>query len=142
MKEFEVRVKYKGRSYGSDVRVGADSMTIEDGIYRFWLHNVSATGEENQEMTASFPINAVESVTESGHPVSDAAVIHRFVDVIIVYIVEQAKAGGEPLSEEQKEQERQEWTKKFKKVFAAARAGNNAVREFLATASQALNLLG
>lgn len=145
MKQFDVRVKYKGRPYGSHESIVADSMTIEDDTYRFWLHNVDASDNVtriNREMTASFPVAAVESVMETGYRVSDEAAIRRVVDVIVVYVVENAKADGEPLSEEQVKETRRVWTDKLKELFATATAGSKAVRDFLAAANQWLNLIG
>lgn len=145
MKQFDVRVKYKGRPYGSEESIVADSMTIEDGTYRFWLHNVDVSEDVprfTREMTASFPVAVVESVKESGYRVSDAAVIHRVVDVIVVYVVEKAKADGEPLSEEQEKEARREWTDKLRELFATASAGSKAVRDVLAAANQWSNLIG
>ena len=136
MKRFEVRVKYKGRLYGSTEWVRADSMTLDDDTYQFWLHNV-----ESRDLTASFPVAAVESVQESGSPVSDEAVIRRIVEVVIVYVVEKAKADGAPLSEKQQESVRREWTTKFKEWFATASAGSKAVQNFLAAANQMAKLL-
>ena len=145
MKQFDVEVKYKGRERSTTEWVYADSVTKDNDTYHFWLHNIDASGEVVREMTASFPVADVHAVKESHSPVpavSDTAVIRRVVDVIIVYVVEKAKADGEPLSEEQEKQAHRDWTAKFKKVFAAARGGSNAVREFLATANQVLNMLG
>ena len=145
MKQFNVRVKYEGRPYGSNESIAADSMTIEDGTYRFWLHNVGVSENAiriTREMTASFPVAAVESVTESGYRVSDAAAIRRVVDVIVVYVVEKAKAEGAPLSEEQVKKTRREWTAKFKELFATASAGSKAVRDFLTAANEWSNLIG
>lgn len=145
MKEFDVEVKYKGRERSITESVYADSVTKDSDTYQFWLHNIGASGEVVREMTASFPIADVHAVKQSRFPfpaVSDEAVIHRVVDVIIVYIVEKAKAEGEPLSEEEEKQARKEWAEKFRKVFATANAGSKAVREFLATANQFFNLLG
>lgn len=116
-------------------------MTLDDGSYCFWLHNVDASGRECREMTASFPAADVESVKESGNPVSDTAVIRRVVDVIVVCIVEKAKADGQPLSEEQAEHQHRAWTVRFREVFAAVRAGGSAIRELLTTARLFQNLL-
>ena len=142
LRQFDVRVKYKGRPYGSHESVGADSMTLVDGSYCFWLHNVDGSGQESREMTASFRAADVESIKESAYPVSDAAVIRRVVDVLVVCIVEKAKADGEPISGEQAENERKAWTARFREVFAAVRAGGSAIRELLTTASLFDKLLG
>ena len=141
MRKFDVRVKYKGRPYGSSESIRADSMTIEDANHCFWLHSMDASGNEIREMTASFPVADVESVRESNAPVSDAAVIRRVVEVIVVFIVEKAKMDGEPLSEEEEKREHTEWTDKLKKVFGAVRAGGSVVRELLATGNQIWTLL-
>ena len=138
-------MRYQGRPYASDESIAADSMTIDDDTYWFWLHNVDVSDSVpriTREMRASFPVAAVESVKETGCQVSDAAAIRRVVDVMVVYVVEKAKADGEPLSEYQETEARREWTAKFKELFAAASAGSKAVRDLLAAANDWSNLIG